>query len=336
MTSKERTTKAWAYTSVDNGVEKGLRLIDRDIPAWVSKPPKGKHVVVVLASSLNPVDYKLPESPIESRVARITKPATPGLDFCGRLVAQPERIVFGRLAWPAQHGSLGQYVLVGDNDFADLPAGVTIEDGAATPIAALTAYQSIVPFLSKGARVVIFGGSGGVGTFTIQIAKLMGAYVVAVCSGRNEDLCKELGADETVDYTAGATFSSLEKMESFDLTVDNVGNDPMLHRRSQAFLKHSGRFVLVSAMLSTMTGILAMAESLLRPVWLGGPPNRYNIVLCQPNKVQLQQIAQWLADGNLRVILDGVYPFNEAPEALAKLRTGRARGKIVVQGIASP
>ncbi|QIW99594.1 hypothetical protein AMS68_005112 [Peltaster fructicola] len=329
------TKKAWAYSSVNGGVEKNLKLIDRHIPTWVSKPLKGKYAIEVLASSLNPVDYKLPISPIESRIARIPKPASPGLDFCGRIVAQPERVVFGRLPWPVQYGTLGPYVLATENDFVDLPEKISVEVGAAVPIAALTAYQSIVPFVQPGQRVVIVGGSGGVGTFGIQIAKLMGAYVVAVCSGRNEELCRQLGADQTVDYTKTDIVDSLANMTAFDLIVDNVGNDPTLHRRSQAFLNPTARFVLVSAMLTTAQGVLSMLESLCRPAWLGGPIHRYKIVLCQSNKAQLQQIARWIADGSVKVIIDQVFSFDEAPQAMGRLMAGRARGKIVVKGPAS-
>lgn len=168
-------------------------LFDRD-SYWVSRPPKDKHVVEVLDLSLKLVDTSFQNCQL-SRVARITKPATHVLDFCGSLVAQLERIVFERLAWPIQHGILGRYVIVDDN----------------------------------------------------------------------------------------------------------VGYDPTVHRRSQAFLKCDGRFVLVSAVLSTVKGALAMAESLLRPSWLVEPPNRYSILLCQPNKAQLQQIA-YVCSGWLLVV----------------------------------
>ena len=98
-----------------------------------------------------------------------------------------------------------------------------------------------------------------------------------------------------------------------------------------SFLKPDGRFVLVSGMLESIAGLLSMAESIARPWWLGGPPNKFTLILCQANKKHLEEIAGWVADGKVKVVLDTVYEYEEVPKALAKIRTGRARGKIVVR-----
>lgn len=326
--------QAWTYASFAGKLEKSLELSTITTPEHFITPKSGKVLVEVLASSLNPADYKIPESPIESRVVALRKPASPGMDFCGRLVMQPQRLVFGRLPWPAQYGTLSQYILVTESDLVDVPNDVNILQAAALPIAALTAYQSLAASVKSGDRVLINGGSGGVGTFTIQIAKILGCYVVATCSSRNAQFCKDLGADEVVEYTKGDIVTQLLDGPAFDALIDNVGADPSLHKRSAAIMRPAALFVLVSGMLGSVAGMLSMAESLLRPRWLGGCPIRYTIVLCQPNKIQLQQIAEWVSQGKLRVIIDHIYGYKEVPTAFAELGTGRTRGKIIIKGAA--
>lgn len=318
--------RRWVYSALPGKIEDNLQLSQHELPKHFQHPPKGKYLVKVLTVSLNPVDYKLPESPIESRAVRLRKPATPGMDFCGSLNG---KTVCGRLAWPDQYGTLGSHILVGEEDFAF--TSLNNVDAATLGIAPLTAYQSIAPYVKGGDRVVIFGGSGGVGTFSIQVAKLLGCYVAAICSSRNAELCRSLGADEVIDYTQADPVTQLATLEPFDLAVDNVGQDTTLHKRSAAFLRPEARFVLVSAMLGSVSGILSMAESRLRPRWLGGARNRWSLMLCQNNKQQLEQIVAWVEAGKMKTVVDEIFDFENAPAAIAKLRTGRARGKIVVK-----
>ena len=328
--SKSPTSmRAWTYSSAANGLEKSLRLTFNNLPIKLLQPPKDKLLVEVVSMALNPTDYKTAESPFMSRIPT-SKPASPGYDFCGRVVHKDGKLVFGRLDWVCQHGALGQYVLTGQNDMVDLPTSLDVNDAAAVSTAALTAYQTVVPFVRKGDCVFINGGSGGVGTFSIQIAKLLGYYVLVSYSARNVGLYRGLGADETIDYTKVDLAAELSRRDGFDMVLDNVGDDKSFHRKPEAFLKPVGIFVLVSAVDQDLSGVCSMLESWLRPTWLGGPRRRWKYKLCRNDRTQLQQISDWLAEGKLKVVVDEVFKFDDALEAIEKLKNGRARGKIVV------
>ncbi|KAK5276191.1 hypothetical protein LTR40_011943, partial [Exophiala xenobiotica] len=200
--SQPTTMKAWRYTSVAGGMEKNLKL-ETNVPL----PPVGKNEVLVevLSAGLNPADYKVPEIPYLGALA-VRRPAVPCADFCGRRVVagsggDDDELVFGMAKFPGQHGVLAQYAPVPKSTLVPLPKGLTPEQGAGIYIAAFTAFVTISSYVKPGDTVFINGGSGGVGTFGIQIAKLLGARrVVASCSGANADLVRSLGADEVLDY----------------------------------------------------------------------------------------------------------------------------------------
>lgn len=208
-TSIPSSMKAWQYTQVTGGVEKNLKLHNA-----IPLPPKAKSLgpdeilVNVLSAALNPIDYKLAELPIFGKLA-LGSPASPGFDYAGRVAATGSnsekdltvgQMVFGKLADPTKYGTLAEYTIATRNGCFPLPEGVSPEDGACIGTAGITAYLSIASFVKAGDRVFINGGSGGVGVFTIQIAKILGCYVVTSCSSKNIALCKSLGADEVVPY----------------------------------------------------------------------------------------------------------------------------------------
>jgi NADPH:quinone reductase-like Zn-dependent oxidoreductase len=345
--SVPRTMRAWRYTSARGGLENAIELVDAPIPSTWRKRKPGWELVQVESMAFNPADYKLPETPWLSWLLT-PKPAIPGLDFAGKGVggALDQKRVFGRLDLPYQHGSLAQFVLAKSEGVAELPEGVSFEDAAALSTGAMSAYRTIVPYIrpGRGDRVFINGGSGGVGTFSIQIAKLLGCYVVASCSDRNVDLCKSLGADEVINYTqvdAGDVGTELVRrvregqLQPFDLAVDNVGHDPGLHSKSEVFLSNSGVFVLLAAMDGSLAGISSMLSSWLRPQWLGGVPRKWKFVLAYNDPQAMAQIRDWVAEGKLRSIIDETFSFEDAPSAIKKIRTGRARGKVVVTGISN-
>lgn len=336
--------RAWKYTSARGGLEKAIQLVEEPTPAALLQRKPGWELIEVASAALNPTDYATSETPFLTWILT-PKPATPGLDFAGKAIGGPldGRRVFGRLDIIYQHGTLAQYVLAKSEGVAEMPDGLSFDEAAALGTGAISAYETIVPFVKQGAgtRVFINGGSGGVGTFSIQIAKIMGCYVVASCSTRNVELCKELGADEVVDYTEGDIGLELGKrveagqLERFDLVVDNVGHDVKLHRKSEAFLKKEGLFVLLAAMLERTGGTQSMLSSWLRPAWLGGVRRNWKFVLAHNDAKAMLDIREWVAKGKLKSVVDEVFRFEEAPKAIEKLRTGRARGRIVVTGIAN-
>lgn len=324
--------KAWLYSSTSGGLEKNLHL---DVSARAPPAPRGNEVLVrVLSAALNPVDYKFPEMGLPARML-IGMPASPGMDFCGRVVAagplaqhfKEGQLVYGCPSRPGQFGSLGEYLSITADQIAAVPDGVAVDHAAAVPVAGLTAYQSLEGHVKAGENVLINGGSGGCGVFAIQIAKQMGCRVTTTCSTRNMELCLRLGADEVIDYTAETDLvAKLRQREVvFDCIVDHIGLPSTLYYQCHHFLKENGVFVQIGApSLMTFLGRLGW------PSFLGGGQRKYIIVMVKNNQRQLVQLGEWLAKGTMQVQLDSVHDLHDVGKAFEKLRSGRARGKIVV------
>jgi len=330
--------RAWQYSNASGGLEAALRLVEttRPYPQLLSKT---EVVVAVVSMALNPADYKVPEMGVLAK-AMVSTPASPGLDFCGRVVASHPaddrhtigQLVFGRLDGFRRNGALSEFVVANQASIVALPEGVAIDDAAAAGTAALTAYQAIVPFLRglKDPAVFINGGSGGVGTWGIQIAKLLGAEVSVSCSGSSEELVRSLGAAHVLDYTKLDVIDALKNLGPvYDLVVDNVGSPPGLYEQSEHFLKPTGKYVQVGTS-ATMAASAKLFDRMLRPTWMGGGKRAYTFVVTKSNQADLGQIAQWMADGKIKAVIDQTFEFDEAPKAIAKLKTGHAKGKIVV------
>ena len=285
--------------------------------------------------SLNPVDYKLPEAPLLGRLA-VYRPSSPGIDYCGRVAItgpssslKPNQLVFGRLEKPTKFGTLAQYVVAPEAGAAPLPAGIDPDDAGGIGTAALTAYQSIVPFAGKGDRVFIHGGSGGTGTFGIQIAKAIGCTVTTTCSTTNVQLCKDLGADEVLDYKSTDIIQSLTSQGPvFALAVDNVGSPPALYNAADHFLKDGGRYIQIGAAASLGAAWMLLSR-LLWPTMLGGGKHGYQVLAVNNKRADFEVLGRWVSEGVVKVVMDQVFGVEGAREAYAKLKTGRARGKIV-------
>lgn len=326
---------AWRYSTTQGGLLKNLTLTEHEV-----ENSKDDHVLIeVINASLNPGDLKFPDTPILRWF--IKRPASPCFDFCGRIKALPRnvtsdssnlhvgQVVFG-LHWDlATLGTLKTIMWVHKDCVFPLPNSMPIEHGSALGVAALTAYQAIVPYARPGGKILVLGGSGGVGTFCIQIAKALQLYVIATCSKAGAQLCKDLGADETVDYASPTYLSDLCKTQ-VDLVIDNVGSDPQMHYRSQGFLKPEGRFLLIALMAESWAGIRSMLVSWLCPTWLGGPSRKWQLIFTQNTISTYQAVADLASDGKLRVVVDSIYPFEGAPKAFERLKSGRAKGKIIV------
>ena len=329
--------KAWQYTTLGGKLEESLALKASAPAPNKSSLSKDQILIEVMTASINPVDYKLPESGLLGKLS-IKTPASPGLDFCGRVVAKHAsnialkegQLVFGALGKASKFGTLGQFTIISSSECTLLPLGVGKDEAAGAGTAALTAYQSLLPDVVKpGSNVFINGGSGGVGTFGIQFAKALGAQVTTTCSTANVGLCKGLGADEVLDYKKADVVSELKKKgQVFDLVVDNVGN-PALYENSEAFLKPTGTFVQVSIQLS-FVAMGTMIRRMLQPAFLGGSRRRFHFVRVQSRNEDYVQIGKWLAEGKAKTIIDQVFKWEDAPKAFEMLRTGRTRGKIIV------
>jgi NADPH:quinone reductase-like Zn-dependent oxidoreductase len=205
------------------------------------------------------------------------------------------------------------------------PASLTFEEAAAIPTSALAALHGLrdAGRLEPGQRVLINGASGGVGTFAIQIAKALGAEVTAVCSARNADLVRALGADHVIDYT---TEDFTRTGPRYDLVLDNIENRAL--RDVRRVLAANGTLALNSG---TGAGGLRLLIRLIRPVLLS-PFVRHNLRRCvsTPNQADLQLLKALVEQGELRPVIDAAYPLTGTVAALRHIETGRARGKVVV------
>ncbi|KAJ1549091.1 zinc ion binding [Cladochytrium tenue] len=332
--------KTWKYSTFTGKLEDAL-VRDDDAPE-PSKTSLGANqiIVEVITAGLNPVDYKLPEAGWIGR-AMIKRPATPGLDYCGRITAKHPsnqslevgQVVFGGLQIAGQFGTTGQFVLASASECAPLPEGVDPDQAAAVGTAATTAYQSVVVAqVGAGSKVIINGGSGGVGTWAIQMAKLRGAAeVVTTCSGANAALCRQLGADEVIDYKETDLVRVLtEKGQVFDVAIDNVGSAEFYNARA-AFLKPGGWFVQVGTPPLTAGSVLTDLTRNFWPTFLNPGRRRYCFVQQNNSKEYLEQIGKWIAEGKIRPVIDEKFAWEDVPAALSKLRQGHAKGKILVQ-----
>lgn len=241
------------------------------------------------------------------------------------------QLVFGAAgASPVAGGALAEFALVGVNAAAALPEGVDIIDAATVGVAGLTAYQSIVPKVKEGDRIFINGGSGGTGVFGIQFAKAVGCHVTTTCSTPNVEFCKGLGADKVVDYKKGSVLDALKEAGyKFDHVVDNVGADKELYWHCQDFMKPGAVYVMVGGSPS-LDSIKDVIKRKLLPGFLGGFKGKMEGFWPEPKVKDLETIGDWMKEGKVKAVIDENFKFEDAVQAFQKLKTGRARGKIVI------
>ncbi|KAJ1330860.1 reticulon-4-interacting protein 1 [Microdochium nivale] len=357
--------RAWLFTSAANGLDKAL-FLSHNAPAPAQTPQtlgKTDIVVRVEAASINPVDYKLPEviyalTPrflATSAATAIPKPdepapagaKSPGFDFAGTVAATGSAVdtfrigerVFGRCKPPPAFGTLGEYIVTNYDGLCQLPDGITFEEGAAVGTAALTAYQCIAPYVTTGSngaeKVFINGGSGGTGTWGIQIAKALGCHVTTTCSAKNIDFVKSLGADDVIDYTSQDVIEALtSKGKVFKLAVDNVGSSPAdLYKAADKFLLDAGsHFVQVGSGSLDAAGVKNLLSRSLVPSFLGGGKSKFVFLLTKNTHDDLAQLATLMREEKIEAVIDEVFEWSDAPAAYTKLKGGRAKGKIVVRG----
>jgi len=305
----------------------------------IDKPVLGDDEVLVRvhATSVNPADWHLLRG--EPYIARLQlglrkpKDRVLGCDVAGRLEAVGKDVtmlragdeVFGS---PFMHGlgAFAEYVCVSEGLLASKPATLSFEQAATVPLAAMTALQGLRDHgrIEAGHRVLIVGASGGVGTFAVQIAKYFDAEVTGVCSTRNVEMVRSLGADHVIDYTREDFTQSGQK---YDLIFQLAGTrSPSECRR---------------ALTSDGTLVLSSGESDGR--WIG-PVDRIIKALVlspfvsekmasftvKPDRDDLQFLRQLIEAGTLTPVIDSTYPLAEVPEAIRYLEKGHARGKVVI------
>ncbi|KAK5044744.1 hypothetical protein LTR84_010518 [Exophiala bonariae] len=328
------THKAWQYTSTSGGLEKNLKL---NPFVQTPTPAQDQHLVKIIATALNPIDYKPASIPFVGRFLR-PKFATPCSDVAGRIVTpargsslKPGQLVFGVSGKsPIAGGGLSEYALCQHDHVVAIPEGIEPKNAACVPVAALTAYQTIVPKVKSGDRIFINGGSGGTGIFGIQVAKAVGCYVITSCSTPNVELCKSLGADEVIDYRKQNVIDTLAAKDvKLDHLVDNVGEDPKLYWMSHRFTKPEAEYIMVGGWIS-FTSTINLLKIKFLPKFLGGGQRKYSGFFTKASTQDLNHVAEWMVAGKVRAVIDQEFSFEQAPAAFERLKTGRAKGKILI------
>jgi NADPH:quinone reductase-like Zn-dependent oxidoreductase len=301
----------------------------------IEKPVPGDEEVLVKvkAASVNPLDWHyMRGSPYAMRLmSGIGAPDNPsmGVDFAGTVISvgsNVTRFKSGDAVFGGRSGAFGEYLVIPESRAVALkPDNVSFEDAAAVPIAAVTALQALRDKgrLKPGQKVLINGASGGVGTYAVQIAKAMGAEVHGVCSTRNVDMVKSIGADRVFDYKRE---NYTESDERYDLIIDNVGNhSPLANTR---VMNDEGILVMVGGgkgnWLGPFTGTL---QSLYTAPFVS---QKIEGMIASLSHGDLEVLAGFMAEEEVRSVIDRRFTLDQVPEAIAYSETGRARGKIIV------
>lgn len=330
-----QTMKAWQLAS-PGSMEEKLKL-NSAATRPTSKDLKGHDILVQVSSAaLNPADYKVMELGfIVKAVLRF--PKTPGMDLSGEVLAVGPAVtdvlvgdhVLGRLDPFKATGALSEQVILERDGYAKVDRDADLDHAAGLGTAALTAYQTIKPYVKAGDKVFINGGSGGTGTFGIQIAKLLGCHVTTTCSTGKIDLCKELGADEIIDYKTTDILEALRKAGPiYSVFVDNVGAVGDLYPKSSSFLLPTAPFVSIGG--ASIGHVANVASAMIRPSFLGGGKNKFISYLTKNNHDDVDQLAQWYSKGSLKSVVDSTYEFDNVLAAFAQLKKGSSAGKIIV------
>jgi NADPH:quinone reductase-like Zn-dependent oxidoreductase len=321
----DRLMKAIVYTKY--GPPDVLHLEEVGKPA----PKDGEVLVKVQAASVNARDWHLLTADIflvRFMGEGLLKPKISilGADLAGQVEAvggnvkqfKPGDEVFG----DAASGSFAEYACAGEDQLALKPASLTFEDAAAIPIAALTALQGLRDKgqVQAGQKVLINGAGGGVGTFAVQIAKSFGAEVTAVCSTRNLETARSIGADQVIDYTRE---DFTKNGQHYDLIFAANGYHPIAeYRRS---LTPQGNYVMAGG--STAQLFQAM---LLGPWMSRSGGQKMSNLLAKVNQKDLDFMKGLIEAGKVKPVIDRRYPLSEAAEAMRYLGEGHAKGKVVI------
>jgi NADPH:quinone reductase-like Zn-dependent oxidoreductase len=289
--------------------------------------PKDNEVLVrVLAAGVNPVDGGIRSGKYAKYFGSKNPPFTPGYDIAGVVEKSGAKMDKYKPGDPVyayldldRGGGYAEYAIATDKEVAPKPKSVNYVDAAAVPLAALTAWQALVDAakLTSGQTVLIHGGSGGVGSFAIQIAKERGAKVFATASTPNQDLLKQLGADVPIDYTK-QKFEDVAK--DMDVVVDSVGKDTLA--RSYGIVKKGG-------FIATLVSSLDQAE-------LDKHGIRGQSISVTPNGAELVEIAKLIDEKKIKPVVSMVVPLSDAAKAQEQAATHHTRGKIVLKVAEEP
>lgn len=316
----------------------------RDMPV----PPLGEYDVLVKihAASINPLDFKIREGTLKL-ILPYRLPLILGNDMAGTVAQVGSKVsrfkegdaVYSR---PDDHriGTFAEYIAISESALSHKPATLSMEEAASVPLVGLTAWQALVEKanLQKGQKVLIHAGSGGVGTFAIQLAKQLGATVATTTSTANLQWVKQLGADVVIDYK---TTAFEDVLQDYDVVFDTQGGETL--EKSLRVLKRGGKLISISgapdpqfAEDTQASWIINIASHVLS-YGIRRKAKRYGVtysfLFMKASGAQLSHLAHLIDSGVIRPVLDRVFAFSATQEALAYFETGRAKGKVVVKVI---
>jgi NADPH:quinone reductase-like Zn-dependent oxidoreductase len=323
--------KAVVYTNYGSPDVLEIRDIKKPVPN------DDQVLIKVRTASINPLDWHFMEgTPYIMRAIGVglRKPKDPrlGVDYAGTVEAVGKNVTQfkpGDEVLGGKSGAFAEYVCArADRAIVLKPANITFEQAASVPIAAITALQGLRDKgkIQPGQKVLINGASGGVGTFAVQIAKSFGADVTGVCSTRNLDMVRSLGADRVIDYTKEDFTKSGQR---YDLILDNVGTQPLSGFRR--VLNPNGILVMIGGGGPNDGGLIG---PLGRPVkaLLLSPfiSQKMGMLMAELNKKDLTILGDLMQSGKITPVIDRTYPLSQIAEAIRYLEQGHARGKVII------
>ena len=321
-----------AITHCEYGGPEVLKVEDIEKPV----PNDNQLLVRVRAVSVNPLDLTIRGSLLLRPLFGLRKPKDTrlGVDYAGTVEAVGKNVTNfkpGDEVFGGKTGAFAEYICVlADRAVVPKPANMTFEQAASVPVAAITALQGLRDKgqIQAGQKVLINGASGGVGTFAVQIAKAFGAEVTGVCSTRNVDLVRSIGADHVIDYTK-EDFSKTD--QRYDLIYDLIGNHSFSERRR--ILNPNGICVMAGIGGAGWhdgfaTRLLGELNSYLRSRFVS---QKFIAYIAQFNKKDMMVLADLMQSGKMTPVIDRTYKLNETAGALRYLEQGHARGKVVIK-----
>jgi alcohol dehydrogenase len=301
-------------------------------------------LVDVRAASVNPVDFKIRDGQIKALI-KYPMPLVLGNDLAGVVAEVGAGVtrfkvgdeIFARLD-KDRIGAFAERALVRESAAAKKPPNITHEEAASLPLVGLTSWQALVDIakLEAGQKVLIHAGSGGVGTFAIQLAKYLGAFVATTASEKNAELVKSLGADRVVDYK-NERFD--EVLADYDVVFDTIGDETQ--HRSFSVLKRGGRMVSVGGKPDAAFGkawgmnpllVVALRVMMRKTTRLAREHDvAFTYLFMKADGAELAKIGELVERGVIRPVIDRTFSLDETKEALAYSESGRARGKVVIR-----
>ena len=287
-------------------------------------------LIRVIYTSVNPIDWKMRNGSFWF-LSGFRFPITLGYDVAGEIAETGRDVkrfnkgdrVFCMLDI-RDRGSYAEYARAKESSVVLIPEGLSFREAAASPLAGLTAYQALhrKGKVKRGDNVLVNGASGGVGSFAVQIAKVEGARVTAVCGTRNTELLRSLGADTVIDYEREDLTVIPEK---YDILFDTVG--ALSFPRIQTILKDTGHYI--TTLPYNLSNVLSFFLTPLLPVF--GQRKRSSFIGVRTHGTDLQSLASLMENKRIVPLIDREYPLEAIREAHAYSQTGHARGKIVIK-----